>query len=448
MRASAANDAQLGLLANRAGEGARSYSGIDEEGEVDAPSSRASLLDRLSSAAQAFRTYLDWNPVVISSVGLVVATAMERVTFKVMIDRMLPYKFVLIEIIFALACTLFTSVTIFILYSSNQISVEMRQFPQKQLFLMAVLDTAQFILLVYSGAGVSPTMTVILMHASTIFVVLGSKVVFPNRRYGWAHNAGLLLMGGAVALSVLKILWYDSTENEDYFATYSSLVYVGAACLQGLSTLYKEQALAAWSRPINLYYLSAYLFFYQFFVTIAFSAVFYGLFSDANMFHSFYYGWMCFLGDTPAVINRDDDITVYVNCSASLWVILGYVLSTFCVLVCLHSVLESNAHSVPRLLSAAICAAFLLLWAYDAYYLQLQPSPYIFGGSVGAVDVVALVLLLLGTEIYGRDPEPDVELITHYPTPGSQRAAAVPAVNIATGSEFVPLTRDNKAVRP
>jgi hypothetical protein len=165
---------------------------------------------------------------------------------------------------------------------------------------------------------------------------------------------------------------------------------------------------------------------------------------QSPMFHGSYYGWMCFLGETPADRNRDDDITIYVNCSDSLWLILGYVLSTFCVLACMHMVLESSSAMVPRLLLSAITAAFLLLWLYDAHYSKYQPSPYIFGGSVGTVDVLALLLLLVGMEVYGRDPEPDTELITHYSPPSQSRSPSAAAPT----TEFIVLSRDPQAQKP
>ena len=269
---------RTGLLTGQTNDRDRSYSSIDE---LDEP--KVTLTQRLaqytSQCTQSIHSFIKRNvkfdPLLLSSVGLILFTATERITFKIMIDRMLPYKFVLVEIIFLMASALFSLVTVVIMSLGNYITTEMRQFPQRQILNMAVPDTIQFLLLVYSGAAVSPTMTVILMHTSTLFVVLGSKAVFPNRHYSWSHTYGLLLMAGAIVFSLSKILYYDSTINSSYSASYYALVYVVAACLQGVSTLYKENALASWSRPINLYYLSAYLFLYQFFVAIVISVLFY-----------------------------------------------------------------------------------------------------------------------------------------------------------------------------
>lgn len=136
----------------------------------------------------------------------------------------------------------------------------------------------------------------------------------------------------------------------------------------------------------------------------------------------FYYGWMCFLGSTPEENIRDDDLSYYVDCSNSMWLILTYVIANLVVLSSIDSVIHTNSHILGRVMVSAIFGAFLVLWLYDVEYSRYQPIPYIFGGSVGIVDILAVIILLVGMEIYGRDPEPDVEVITDYNMPGSTAA--------------------------
>lgn len=216
---------------------------------------------------------------VISTVVLISFTAIERISFKVMVDRMLPYKFVLIEIIFLASCFVFAIITAYKLLFTKDISSSMLKFPHSKLIGIAVLDSLQFLGAVYSAVGVSPTMTVILMHSSTLFIVLGSKIVFPARVYGSLHAWGVALISVAIAFSLFKIVWNDyyfnSSSEAGYSATKCSLLYLAASAVQGLSTLYKEKALVEWSQPISIHYLSAWLFFYQFLVTLGLSVVFY-----------------------------------------------------------------------------------------------------------------------------------------------------------------------------
>ena len=75
---------------------------------------------------------------------------------------------------------MFTTVSllllIFLLQATSNIEASnLIDFPQTSLILMAVVDSISFGGLVLSATGVSPTKTVILMHASTPCVVLGSK---------------------------------------------------------------------------------------------------------------------------------------------------------------------------------------------------------------------------------------------------------------------------------
>ena len=62
----------------------------------------------------------------------------------------------------------------------------MWQFAKKKLLAMAVLDTVSFSGLVISAAGVTPTMTVILLHASTPIIVFFSRFAFPDRTSSYA----------------------------------------------------------------------------------------------------------------------------------------------------------------------------------------------------------------------------------------------------------------------
>lgn len=135
---------------------------------------------------------------------------------------------------------------------------------------------------------------------------------------------------------------------------------------------------------------------------------------ERSIFHSIYYGWECFLGETPSDQARDDDSTRYIVCAESMWLVMSFVCATILILVSINVVLQYSSQVVSRAVSAAIFTAFLVLWLYDLQASRTYHSHYILGGKVGLFDVAAMLILLVGTEIYGRDPEPDVEMITHY----------------------------------
>jgi hypothetical protein len=356
---------------------------------------------------------------------LILSTTVERVTFKIMIDRMIPYKFILLEIIFIMSWAIFGLLTAGLELTTHEITEQMKTFPQEKVFMMALLDSLQFYGVVYSGIGVSPTMTIILLHASTLLILVGSRIVFPDRHYGWYHRVGVVFISIAVTCSIFKIVYYDYLYNSDgedgFIATKSALIYVFSCGLQGVSTLYKERALVDWAQPVNIYFISSRLFLYQFLVTLSLSIVFFvyeAIIGNSDRIPSgLFYGWKCFLGSTPTDINRDDDMTsYYVSCSHSLWLVMGYVLATIGVMMSINVVLRLNSLLVSKAICAAICVAFVVLWLYDVSSSPFQSNPFVFGGSVGAVDLVSMAVLLVGMEVYGRDPEPDVELITNYVT--------------------------------
>ena len=111
------------------------------------------------------------------------------------------------------------------------------------------------------------------------------------------------------------------------------------------------------------------------------------------------------------------------SCSLSLGLILGYVASNVVVLACIDRVLETSNQILGRVLAVSILFAFVALGIYDTEANKGLGG--LFGGTRGAIDIIALVLLFAGMEIYGSDPEPDVELIANY----YSRAPVIPTLS-------------------
>lgn len=395
----------------------------------------------LQHLANLFNEYTTkQNLLILASIlMLMAATATERVTFKIMVDRMLPYKFVLVQTIYLFSSFIFSIMTAAKKYFTAEITPEMGHFPHSNIVLMAIIDTVPFICMAWSASGVPPTMTVILMHASTIFVIIGSKFTFPQRHYSNMNITGVVLIAVSITICLIKtVLTQVSSKNvsHHHMIIVSSFVFVAAASLQGLTTLYKEKCIIQWAQPIDNFYLSSWLFFYQFIVIIMMSMIFYlvagtvifdnifyviisnlyssiALFDKAsfhNMYESFHDGWLCFFGRESH--DYQDDDSIYADCSDSMGVILAYVLSNAFVVVSMSSVLQVSHQALGRSTEFAVLTAFIVLWIYDLHKTQST----VFGGNEGIVDIFAILLLLVGMEVYDRDPEPDVELITNQAT--------------------------------
>ena len=127
----------------------------------------------------------------------------------------------------------------------------MKDFPHTKLLIMAVLDTIQFAGLTVSAAGVSPAMTVILLHTSTPFLVLGSRYSFPDRKYSLIQIRGVQLIALAVIISLISSSGYFISPGVHESDITSSFVYFCMAALHGTSwTLFVYNMMASRSNFI------------------------------------------------------------------------------------------------------------------------------------------------------------------------------------------------------
>ena len=137
------------------------------------------------------------------------------------------------------------------------------------------MDTFQFFGLVVSAAGVSPTMTVILLHVSTPCIVLASRWLFPDRKYSLVQMRGVTIIAVAVVMCLARPLARVEFDLAARDTMWSSCWYVIFAAGQGLITVYKERCIIMWSRPLDIYRLSAWLFYYQCMIGIVISPLVY-----------------------------------------------------------------------------------------------------------------------------------------------------------------------------
>lgn len=114
----------------------------------------------------------------------------------------------------------------------------MKDFPHSKLLVMATLDTVQFAGLAVSAAGVSPAMTVILLHTSTPFLVLGSRYTFPDRSYSTVQMRGVQLIALAVMISLVGSLSHFLSPGIHGSDSPSISLYFCMAALHGKMLLF------------------------------------------------------------------------------------------------------------------------------------------------------------------------------------------------------------------
>ena len=144
-----------------------------------------------------------------------------------------------------------------------------------------------------------------------------------------------------------------------------------------------------------------------------------------SFFRNIIDGISCFLGYVP---DTDSDFTLNYDsssgiCKSSSYLIVGYVICNIIVLECIDRVLLnaiSNNRILVKVMIFSSLLAFIILAFYDNDFIF--KSLYIFNDSgdddsttlFDFPNIIAVIILLFGMEIYGRDLEPDVESVTAF----------------------------------
>jgi len=381
---------------------------------------------------------------VVSVLVLMLTTASERVIFKMSVDRMAPFRFVLAWSFIAVSFLIYGSVMLYKIIYTDKITARMWQFPKKKLFTMAILDTISFTGLVLSAAGVTPTMTVILLHASTPIILFMSRFTFPDRKYSEMQIKGSNFIVCAVALSLGRSIT-DMYYRRDTYNAFSSVMYVASAAMQGVGTLYKEKAVIEWSQQLDIHFLSAGLFFFQMLTMGALALILY--FTQNVYYHytsqylsfNLRAGFQCLLGDwifkedlkshvMHAECIDQGDIghnAIECSCYGSIALIVGYVFSNIIMLECMNHVLQTSNRILGRVMAVSVFVAFLALGVYDNRVYSVVDVHII--GTIGIADILSILCLLIGIDYNGRDAEPNVEMITSFDPVAIDEAGVVTA---------------------
>ncbi len=351
---------------------------------------------------------------ILSVVGLMVATATERMTFKMSVDRMTPFRVTLILMTISVSFLVYSVVASIKLRFTTKITPRMMEFPHKKLFMMAVVDTLSLSGLILSAAAMTPTMTVILLHISTPFVVLGSKWNFPTREYSVSQLRGVYLITLAVVISIVRHV-VDLVVGVNVGYALSSIFYVAAAALHGLGTVMKEKAIVEWSQPLDIHYISSWLFFYQIIVAFLLSPILYLLqglsdgfrglsFPISSMLENISDGVQCFLGSDPPISQHSDYDASDCECEFSYVLVFLYVISNVVVLECIGRVLQTGNKVLGYAMAAAVLFAFVALGLYDSKVDADHAYDRVVG-SIGISDFISIGLLLLGINFHHSDSE-------------------------------------------
>ncbi|CAM9968914.1 unnamed protein product [Choristocarpus tenellus] len=206
----------------------------------------------------------------------------ERFTFKVMVDRMAPFRFVLVQ---AVALCYFVFVGVVLIYKAKrrELSNHMEGLPKWKLAVMAVLDLCHLIPMIVSATEVAPTLTVLLLQCSRPICQVVSYI-FKLRSYSFSSVLGavVIVVGTGVAsfLPVYNLFLAWSPEGlEELFkdddlrqmnATHAeveglnTLMYLLACLPAALSTYFKQRVLENYGLPVDSHQLNLAVLLFEF----------------------------------------------------------------------------------------------------------------------------------------------------------------------------------------
>eukprot|EP00904_Undaria_pinnatifida_P000046 jgi/Undpi1/10041/HiC_scaffold_28.g12495.m1 len=365
--------------------------------------------------------------------------ALERLTFKVMVDRMAPFRFVLaqaVAVCYAVAVgavVLRRNVNFHLANDGNSGGGGgggggMEGFPVWRLALMAVLDMLHLVPMIVAAADVAPTLTVLLLQCSATFC-LAISGVFCKRRYPGKSvlGAGVIFLGACVAMlpALGRLLearaglgdaeidhGYDAGRlrggKGDYAIVegYNTILYMLACVPAAVSTVYKQYALEQHGRPVDAHQLSL--------GVTAFEVVFIALAAPAafslqnlgrhapgvsHVGQALQDGWRCliFMEDVEDI----DGYPIDARCWGGLPLVFLYVVATLLVNTMVQKVVDEAASPTVyhRAITLSVPTAFVVLCLYE-------PQNWLYD-SLNFFTVGGMVVILVGLRLYHSIQEPE-----------------------------------------
>lgn len=251
---------------------------------------------------------------------------------------------------------------------------------------------------------------------------------------GWGglaaeHLWGSLLLTLAVFLALLPSFY--SIIDPAFFAyadqipiqiAYNTLIYVASCFPAAASQLYKEHVFLQNKQPVNASYLNFLLSLFQFILASVMTPLVFGLqgfgagddwptlYPSSHFSNNFLAGLKCFLGLLPDDAAQND-FPEPANCHLALGLVVAHAFSIIAVGCAVDKIVNAGAtKAMYRGISAGIIVAALLMYDYDMHIPRFN-----YGPAIDALNLVCLMLLVVGAEVYHRTSLTDTVFETEYP---------------------------------
>ena len=319
---------------------------------------------------------------------------------------------------------------------------------------MALLDTVHMLLVFLFGLHVSPTLTVILVQFTLPLTCLITQFVHPDgctktcftRKVndtdeeqsvlrGWGglaveHLLGSVIITVAVLLALtpsIYTIWDPSfflyADTIPIQTAYNTLLFVSSCIPAAASQLYKEHVFLQHKQPVEADRLNFILSIFQVIFASIISPLVYTLqglaatddwptlYPSSSFSRNYLEGLQCFMG----TLDEERASSGYVDeafCQYSITLVLFHSFAIISVGIAVDKIINAGATKVMyRGVSAGIIFSAILLYIYD-----MNTPDYNYGAGVDSLNLICVVLLVLGAEVYHRSQLQEATFETVYQT--------------------------------
>jgi CRT-like, chloroquine-resistance transporter-like len=415
--------------------------------------------------------------VLIWFVILATSYTLERTSFKLLVDRTGPFRLLAVEMVTLTHAMMIGCGMLISAISRKDFTVQPLGLPVVDVGLMALLDTFSMLLMYITGYHVAPTLTVILIQFTIPLTALISQFVHSDgcfkrccrRRQaesspgqGMAgeprantrttavqqivdgnageplhgagglsieHVAGSIIISLAVLLALCPSIY--TLIDEEFFiyadeipmqTAVNTLIFCGACIPIAAAQLYKEHIMLQYKQPVQPDYLNLVLSLFQAIFTAIMSPLVFSLlglagkpnwtelYPSSEFSKNFAEGFQCFIGtlDPTEAENGYPDEAL---CSHSLSLVFLNSFSMMAVGVAVDKIVKAGATKVMyRGVSGGIILAVISLFIYD-----MRIPDFSYGAAIDSLNLVCLILLVVGSEVYHRVSLQDATFETIYP---------------------------------
>jgi hypothetical protein len=376
--------------------------------------------------------------------------ALERFSFKVMVDRMGPFRMVVAaELVLGVHGAL-GGAWVLLQYLCRKKKSKKRGFmiPLADIGLMAVLDTVQLLLVVISSSHVAPTLTAIIVHVTIPFTTLITSIFQSIENKALRQDGqetqklfgvSMIFLSSILAVSpaILTLIYPSHFSKKDIMANrsaWNTLLFFFSFIPGAISQVYKEKTLATYAQPVDPHFLNVLLSLFSFAFSFIVSPVFYPLQGFVNtpstpesgsdikvqswihmyptrgISDNFSDGLRCFLG----TLSDETQIRGYpeeAHCDFGHALVLLYVASTMIIGYSIGKICSAGAMKIlHRGISMGIIVSVVLLFFYQVFVDDVD-----YGIFPTFYHCTCAGVLVIGSEIYHKVTLETPSFETVYP---------------------------------